>query len=258
MNGRLSIVDCRFPIVRQERELAIGNWKSEMYLWRRARRGSSRILAVEFSDESAGNVDAVCDVQQRHLAGVYDDVDAARFGEGFEGSANFILQRREKLLAALVVSSLRVFAFALDVFLQLFELIDLGLQRTLVDWRAFRCALQLLDFGLECLPARLHSLDLIFLSFKLAVEFVHQDTESRNACFGIQECVGVDDGHSAVGHIDDGRRSGRGWWCWLSSSWSGRLLLRADRCGKGHDEQRANRKEVISHHGIWAVTRFGR
>ncbi len=88
-------------------------------------------------------------VQQRHLRGVDNHVDAARLCKNFERFANLFLQRREEFLAATIVSSLRVFTLALNVLLQLFQLIDLRLQRSLIDRRSGGRVAQLIDLSLR-------------------------------------------------------------------------------------------------------------
>ena len=81
---------------------------------------------------------------------VDDHVDATRFGKSFERFANLILQRCKQFLPATIVSSLRVFTFTLNIFFQLLQLIDLGLQRTLIDRRAGRRVCNLLISSSSC------------------------------------------------------------------------------------------------------------
>ncbi len=96
-----------------------------MALWRRRRRCGRRILAVEVRDERACDVGALLEVKQRHSGAIDNYVDPTRFGERFKRGADFNLQRLKEFIAALVVSALRVFSPALNVLLQLFELITL-------------------------------------------------------------------------------------------------------------------------------------
>src|ERR1044072_549550 len=98
-----------------------------LFGWRRGCRGCRRILAVEVGNERAGDVDAIRGVQQRHLRGVNDHVDATSFGKSFERLANVILQWSKKLLATTVVGGLRVRSFPLNIFLHRVQLIDLAL-----------------------------------------------------------------------------------------------------------------------------------
>ena len=63
---------------------------------------------------------------------------SAGFGKSLEGFTNLFLQGCKKLLPATIVCGLRIFTFALSIFLQLVELIDLRLQRSWIDGRSSR------------------------------------------------------------------------------------------------------------------------
>src|ERR1044072_356459 len=138
-------------------------------LWRRGRRCGDRVLTVELGDESTGDVDAVRDVKQRDLRSVEDHVDAAGLGGSLERAANLALEWSKEFLWAGIVSSLRVLVFTLRVFFELVQLIDLRLQRTLIDGRTCRRFSQLVDFRFETVGARLHRLDVVFCLLKLGV-----------------------------------------------------------------------------------------
>src|SRR6185503_7901489 len=104
---------------------------------RRGRRCGYRIFTVEVGNERARDVDIVRGVQQRYLRSVDNHVDATRFGKGFERFANLVLQRQKEFLATTIVVTLSVLTFTLNVFFQLVQLIDLGLQGALIDRRSF-------------------------------------------------------------------------------------------------------------------------
>src|SRR5688500_4649156 len=109
-------------------QLAIASWQLAIsLLWRGRRRCGRRILAVEVRDERASDVGALLEVKQRHSGAIDNYVDATRFGKHFKHGADFKLQRLEEFIAALVVSGLGVFSPALNILLQLFELIDFDL-----------------------------------------------------------------------------------------------------------------------------------
>ena len=106
------------------------------------------------------------------MCGIDDHVDATRLGKCFEGSADFLLQRPKDFIAATIVRVLRVLASALNILFQLFQLIDLCLQRLLIDWRSFRRFPQFVDFSLKrrgpCLRRREIVLNPLKLPFSLA------------------------------------------------------------------------------------------
>ena len=103
----------------------------------------------------------------------------------------------KEFLATTIIVSLRVLTFALNVFFQRVQLIDLGLQRALIDGRTCRRLAQLADFRFQRRPARLHLRELVLRLLKLAVQLRHYAVELRDSGFLIEEEIGVDDRHLA-------------------------------------------------------------
>src|SRR6186997_2557737 len=97
-----------------------------------------RVLGVELCDESARDIDIVGCVQQGHLSRIDYRSDTPSFRECLKCFPDLILKWGKQLLPSPVVSCLSIFTFALNVFLQLLQLINFRLQCSLIYWSASR------------------------------------------------------------------------------------------------------------------------
>jgi len=167
-------------------------------LLRRRYGCSDWILAVEIRNESPGDIDTVSRIDQRHSAGIDDYVNAPLLGKYFERFFDVFLQGRENLALAFLVSSFRILALTLVIFLQLFERITLRLQRSLID--DLGCCLDLGNLILGSLNALLQLIEFGLPRLKLAIESIHQRTELCDTGFWIQKLVRIDQGYLALGH----------------------------------------------------------
>jgi hypothetical protein len=154
-------------------------------LWRRRHCCCCRVFAVEIIDESPGNIESISGINKWHLAAVDYDVDVMTLRICFQSLADVILKWRKYLFAPAIISSLGVFALALEILLHLLQLILFGLERfwicngrrlgDIVGER-LNFLLQVLQFGLTRL--------------KFAIQCAHESIETRDAGFGIEESVG--------------------------------------------------------------------
>jgi hypothetical protein len=113
----------------------------------------------------------------------------------------------EQLGSATVVVSLRVFTLSLNILLQLFELIDLRLERPLIDWSSAGSVSELADLRLKRCSPLLHLSNFVFELLKFSIQFGHKHRELQNAGLRIKKRIGVDYRH--LGHRKGTRRGGR-------------------------------------------------
>src|SRR4029078_11080167 len=85
------------------------------------------VLTIEFDNESLSDIYSVRCIDEWNLGSIDDHIYVPGFCKHFQSFPYIFLQRLEKFCATSIVTSLRIFAFTLNVALERFQLIALGL-----------------------------------------------------------------------------------------------------------------------------------
>src|SRR5438046_7701767 len=210
--------------------------------WRRHRCGG-RILTVVVADECLSNVEPVSRIENTlHLAAIQDHRDAAGLGERIQSFADFVLQRTKQFLTTFLVSRLSILSFALALFFELIQLINLGLNCLWRDRSPLRgLLLQVGDLVRELLDLQCHVVKFLLPSGELAIQFSQGCVEPRDTRFRILKRLRKDYRNLADRHGRRGLRERRSLRPWLGAG-----TLRDSRGdGDGRDESEG-RQETIS------------